>query len=126
MIKKFRVWCKTFKEWEEDETALTTTGIIIQRKEHDFRAISPRNHIVEYYTGIDDYDGSSIYEGDIVKVESMGPGSPEMIGTVEFMDGMYLIISFDRTDGIGLFQEISTVTVIGNIHENKELFDNEK
>ena len=113
---KFKVWCKDYNEWENDDVALLPNGIIMQKVLGHSNIIRPRAHITVFYTGRMDKNGVEIYEGDIVTQE----------------DDRHFEISFCETDGgyaIGahLFSGFSksywkdTCEVIGNIYENPEL-----
>lgn len=53
---KFRVWCKTHKEWEKDEVLISNKNCyVIQNdkfvKRTDFE---PKNHIINFCTGLKD------------------------------------------------------------------------
>jgi len=71
---------------------------------------------VGQYTGLNDKNETKIFEGDIVKRESMAHGGIDFIGTVVFREGAYLVDN--GKDGIPLFTEIDTLEIIGNIHDN--------
>ena len=82
------------------------------------------------FTGLKDCNGVDIYEGDICEIEysvlERLPWNKEekLIGAVQCIDGSFLV--GNRKRGDFLFQEISTVKVIGNIYQNPELLGVQK
>lgn len=93
------------------------------------RKINP--HTVGQFTGLSDYDGAEIFEGDIVKCSYThpvdigsfdGPNEQEetVIGAVEYRNGCFFIGVYD----IGSF-DIDEMEIIGNIHDNPELLKTE-
>jgi uncharacterized phage protein (TIGR01671 family) len=79
------------------------------------------------YTGLKDINGVKIFEGDIVEINDGNPGSPILsnfrIGEVVFRLGVMVIENKKIEAEIPIFQEIATITVIGNIHDNPELLN---
>ena len=81
-------------------------------------------------TGLEDKNGVPIFEGDVVCVTAMGPGSPVgnyangYIGIIEFIEGAFWIVNCNYQDkAISVFQECDEVEVIDNIHDNPELLE---
>lgn len=83
------------------------------------------------YTGIKDYEGKEIYEGDIVEKEFMEPWIEEwledtkFIGIVEMIDGCWCVVNEKKKKCEYLWSETDVNHVIGNIYENKNLLEEE-
>ena len=80
-------------------------------------------------TGLVDWEGVEIYEGDIVKIpddyEVFGKNAGETCKVI-FDSGCFRLKT-SRGRGRGFrFEDDSTVTIIGNIYENPELLEEVK
>lgn len=124
---KFRGKCIFSNEW--------VYGDLIHKR-HDRNALMIQDEIglgsdvvpesVGQFTGLRDYDGKEIFEGDIVKCCYMIPEwgwsggaeekEEEVIGAVEYCRGDFCIGEYP----IVSFQE-NEMEVIGNIYDNPEL-----
>lgn len=121
MEKKFRTWNTREKKMDYDP---------------DYNSLSEKinnsfgwsEEIIEMqYTGLKDKMGKPIYEGDILKADSVdfsvgsdvinGPFTPNSI--VEFKYGMFYLYK----GALQYYLEKTGYEIIGNIHESPELLD---
>ena len=125
---KFRAWDKLTKtmryvlciDWLNGLVDLN--GGIIERK---YNNSEDDEVILMQYTGLKDKNGKDIYEGDIVEAWSEGQ---KAIGKVkQRIDGLWLMYpAWQSGKSWGLMpnkERKTTVEIIGNIYENKELID---
>ena len=123
---KFRVWGKTEKEYIRYPFAWLSLfdspdGLEIEDNE---------DLVIEQYTGLKDKNGKEIYEGDIVGV----PGNEEddieahVFGAVVYDKNKFGVKGESPFAGedIHFFDIWDGLEVIGNIHENPELLEEEK
>lgn len=120
---KFRVWDKE-RECYLDETELagiTPDGkyILYIEDEEISRLEINGNYIVEQYTGLKDKNGKEIYENDIVSVRNKNRKNEYDIGVVEFGKA-----AFRCPFLLGKYHS-GQVEVIGNVHENADLLEEE-
>nr|DAS36996.1 MAG TPA: YopX protein [Caudoviricetes sp.] len=77
------------------------------------------------YTGIKDYEGKEIYEGDIVEKEIMESifDNSKLIGVVKIIEGCWCVVNDKKKVAKNLWSETDVNRVIGNVYENKNLLE---
>lgn len=89
--------------------------------------VPKENLILEQYTGLIDKNGTEIYEGDIVQIDSI---DELRVGYVDLLYDQYCIVCGEDDEGRKIVAEFyyyskpeENCKVIGNIHEDKELLE---
>lgn len=116
---KFRVW------WKDDsEPSIYTEYDLFDDTWTNSEYIG-----VEQYTGLKDKNGKEIYDGDIIREkwnDEEAFRSENRVGKVEyFTDGFVAQFVGGRMIPLGMFP-FGNIEVIGNIHVNPELLENEE
>ncbi|MDY2511617.1 YopX family protein [Weissella confusa] len=117
------------REWDEDRGSLSYG----RREDFDdmvgfrFDHSESGERVLEQYTGLVDVNGTEIYEGDIVRMHVIILSPDDKIGVVKYSPQYGYSIHF--TSGRMARQEYwatgdkHTIEIIGNIHENAELLE---
>ena len=127
MIPRYRVWDKLDKEiyeageihWFRGEFDFIGDGITFKRDADEIELMQS--------TGLKDKNGKEIFEGDIVQFEDCYE-VPDFLyintGIIEWCQGGFHVTNRDSVLMEDLLDGDSLdVTIIGNIYENPELFE---
>jgi len=116
MMIKLRAWdkeCKIMRDYDE------LKGLTLD-------ALDTDNFEIEQLTGLKDVNGKDIYDGDIVK--SNYKYAQPKISQIIMADGNSYIAGEDLATGNEMLvsDHVEEIEVIGNVHENPELLEEEK
>ena len=116
---KFRAWIKTGNETDDYVKPMTIQQMIHSKK--STFSLAQLNDLVDFeqFTGLKDANGKEIYEGDILE-------NRKYHSIVKFANGKFLADVVETINKFDLVGETNVSEVIGNVHENPELLeDNE-
>ena len=128
---KFRAWLKEEEKMVNVETMDFTDKTIRCLKKNEFinayllRRVSFDDIELMQYTGLNDKNGTEIYERDIVLVKPGGT-STWYKTVVKFKEGAFIASLIDGEDYIYIFNrgfDSNDFEIIGNIYENKNLVE---
>lgn len=139
---KFRAWDKKRNRYVGDgEIVFKSYGseaaVVVCPNSQDYigdichdEYIDDGRFVVEQYTGLKDKFGKEIYEGDIVKARWRRAKHARLDtkGEIKFNDGWFYVDDDpDGQDRLGVpIHNCYSVEVVGNIHENPEILEDEK
>lgn len=123
MRPRYRVWDKEEKKmiydaentYDSYPVEISSFGLILDL---------PNLYDVMQYIGIDDVNGKRVYEKDIVRITTTQTEETRR-GEVIYYEGnaMYLVETTMGDYFTFMSQDIKSVEVLGNIHENKGLLN---
>lgn len=116
---KFRAWDKIKKEIH-DEVYITQFEIMshLEGIGHYVALDIDRCELMQY-TGVKDYTGREIYEGDLYEDEE------NMLWQIKFIDGVFILTNVDipAYHYVTILNKRDTFKHVGNIYENKDLLE---
>lgn len=141
---KFRVWDKKTKEFvkgdmffeQEDQGTFEPdcyhdeAGEVHSMKYSQKKLDRYHGYIIQQYTGLNDYKGKEIYEGDILDIFNHPQPEEVIYCSSETAFGFFAHEEKERQNGrfesLGDYTSPSGYTVIGNIFETPQLLDKPK
>ncbi|WP_367376043.1 YopX family protein [Lentilactobacillus kefiri] len=125
---KFRAWHMSFgPKWPMQKMVHGKASSILALAE-----MSPDEYIVEQYTGLKDANGKEIYEGDILAWHSNIYRKHDWVGLVLYRGAGFAVQESDKSYSspewldCACRKDANIIEVIGNIHENPELLEEDK
>ena len=122
---KFRVWDKKYSRWE-NMLMLLPNGDICYEQNGEVNIVRNR-FIIQQYTGLKDFNGKEIYEGDILDISGKEWGDYKYV----FVEWNSEISSWQTSDEIAFYDweawegiSMDECPIVGNVFENPELLKN--
>jgi len=125
---RFKIWDKKRKKWVHKtpvnllgETILL--GEFMRRPDGTHVRLEELNDMeIIQYTGLKDKNKKEIYEGDVVILYNWDEDCWDVLRTVEFSEGSFMVTDIDNSGTCSIqMVELSECRIIGNIYENPEL-----
>ena len=125
---KFRVWCENNQEWEKDTILISNKNMYEIRNDKftKYTDTDPKNHIINFCTGLKDKNGKLIFEGDVLKIHTVWEHRPYYYAIVKWQRNRYKFQKIGKgvfLGDIAPLKHFANSEVIGNIYENPELLE---
>jgi len=123
---KFRVWDNHYERYEERSCAVNKQGILFVYNVDEGHWFEPQHtgYAIEWFTGLKDKAGNEIFKGDILQTVA-DDGARLSKFTVYWREGSAGFAK-ERQDGEHYNLDrmaCSRLEIIGNIHSNPELME---
>lgn len=124
MTTRFRAFDSesTFRMYKPEEVwVCDDVAWIIDNDSWDEELVFNNNLIIMQSTGLTDYKGKEIFEGDVVKMSMNYYSHPTYYEVVRSIGGTYRLESSQH--GCELWLRHADCYIVGNIYENPELLE---
>ena len=123
-MKGFRIWSNYWKKYAtEAELYMDGSADAIFEDEDGVPHHENTDIVVEFNTGLKDKNGKEIYVGDIVKLKGL---KRRYVVTYRLYDASFVLENDEWEEIIHLSLDKDDFEVVGNIHENPELLEDEE
>lgn len=127
---KFRIWRApdeyTKVSWMESWDSLLNYSM------SDIFQLDNPDDVLEQYTGLKDKNGKDIYEGDILAWHSNIYRKHDWVGLVLYRGAGFAVQESDKSYSspewldCACRKDANIIEIVGNVHENPELLEEEK
>ncbi|MGZ0942288.1 YopX family protein [Streptococcus thermophilus] len=111
-----------FRAWDRETKSMNGMAEIYRNRKQEIELHARDESItLMQSTGLTDYNGREIFEGDVVKMSMNFYSNPTYYEVVRSMGGTYRLESGQH--GCELWLRHADCYIVGNIYENTELLD---